>query len=173
MQSLGKDPRLFSLRSIRQGATTIAEETNMPREFIRTSGGWKGKAMARYRKDRLPANQECFAKTLGLTTKKTKLKTPRAFRSRCPARHNRVGRGSRLSVRRSNRALSIPAARRLDLKEATVVNEGGKGLVKPEQNDVKLLKRSASLPEGNSTATRVSSRQASRVVAPGRRWGAY
>ena len=29
-----------------------------------------------------------------------------------------------------------------------MVNEGGKGLVKPEQNDVKLLKRSASLPEG-------------------------
>ena len=65
MANLGKDPRLYSLRSIRQGSSTKATDAKMPEMFLRTSGGWKGNAMERYRKDQLPKEQAVFARTLG------------------------------------------------------------------------------------------------------------
>ena len=65
MSNLGKNPRIYSLRSIRQGATTKADATDMPEVFLRASGGWKGRALERYRKDRLPEVQEVFAARLG------------------------------------------------------------------------------------------------------------
>ena len=65
MTNLGKNPRIFGLRSIRQGATTTADATDMPEVFLRASGDWKGRAMERYRKDRLPEAQEMFAARLG------------------------------------------------------------------------------------------------------------
>ena len=39
MAELGKKPNLYSLRSIRQGATTTASEVDMPEVFLRASGG--------------------------------------------------------------------------------------------------------------------------------------
>ena len=65
MRELGKDPRWYSLRSIRQGASTTADQMEMPEVFLRATGGWKGKALERYRKDRLPAAQGQFASRLG------------------------------------------------------------------------------------------------------------
>ena len=65
MRELGKDPRWYSLRSIRQGASTTADKMEMPEVFLRAIGGWKGKAQERYRKDRLPAPQSQFASRLG------------------------------------------------------------------------------------------------------------
>ena len=65
MRELGKDPRWYSLRSIRQGASTTADKMEMPEVFLRATGGWKGKALERYRKDRLPAAQGQFASRLG------------------------------------------------------------------------------------------------------------
>ena len=65
MSNLGKNPRIYSLRSIRQGATTKADATDMPEVFLRASGGWKGRALERYRKDRLPEAQQVFAARLG------------------------------------------------------------------------------------------------------------
>ena len=64
MQELGKDPRWYSLRSIRQGASTTACEMNMPEVFLRATGGWKGNAVELYRKDRLPKVQGQFAQLL-------------------------------------------------------------------------------------------------------------
>ena len=39
MAELGKKPNLYSLRSIRHGATTTASEVDMPEFFLRASGG--------------------------------------------------------------------------------------------------------------------------------------
>ena len=64
MTELGKNPLWYSLRSIRQGASTRACELKMPEVFLRASGGWRGDAMELYRKDRLPAEQERFASQL-------------------------------------------------------------------------------------------------------------
>ena len=61
MTEMGKDPRWYSIRSIRQGGTSTACEVEMPELFLRASGGWKGNAMERYRKDRLPIEQARFA----------------------------------------------------------------------------------------------------------------
>ena len=61
MAELGKDPRWYSIRSIRQGGTSTACEVQMPELFLRASGGWKGNALERYRKDRLPIEQARFA----------------------------------------------------------------------------------------------------------------
>ena len=41
----------------------------MPEVFLRATGGWKGKALERYRKDRLPAAQSQFASRLGAGVK--------------------------------------------------------------------------------------------------------
>ena len=64
MQELGKDPRWYSLRSIRQGASTTACEMEMPEVFLRATGEWKGNAVELYRKDRLPRVQGQFAQLL-------------------------------------------------------------------------------------------------------------
>ena len=64
MIGLNKNPLWYSLRSIRQGASTKACELKMPEIFLRASGGWKGDAMEVYRKDRLPAEQARFASKL-------------------------------------------------------------------------------------------------------------
>ena len=136
MANLDKDPRLFGLRSIRQGATTTAEETEMPEAFIRTSGGWKGRAMARYRKDRLPENQKTFAEKLGSSRKPVKpftsstllheFSNPNSNHAGCPARPNRASRGSPRAVRGSTRDFSSPAVHRLNVAE-TVKWRGSKG----------------------------------------------
>ena len=63
MTSLGKDPRWYSLRSIRQ--STAADKLHMPEVFMRASGCWKGDALEIYRKDRLPEVQARFAEALG------------------------------------------------------------------------------------------------------------
>ena len=135
MSNLGKDPRLFGLRSIRQGATTIAEETEMPQAFIRTSGGWTGGAMARYRKDCLPKNQETFARTLGQTSpsQHKELPTfPETTSVEGPVRTGRVThRGFHRSTRGSNRAFSLTAEFRLNTEKLVK-----KQLAKPEQNDI-------------------------------------
>ena len=65
MEELGRDPRIYSIRSIRQGASSMACEAKMPEVFMRALGGWKGNAIELYRKDRLPAAQEVFAEALG------------------------------------------------------------------------------------------------------------
>ena len=65
MALLGKDPLWYGLRSIRQGASTMADRLNMPEVFLRASGSWKGNALELYRKDRLPEEQERFADALG------------------------------------------------------------------------------------------------------------
>ena len=65
MASLGKDPRWYSLRSIRQGSSTTADRLCMPEVFLRASGSWKGDALELYRKDRLPEEQARFADLLG------------------------------------------------------------------------------------------------------------
>ena len=62
MKELGKNPLWYTLRSFRQGASLAAEAMEMPEEFIRTSGGWKGKAMFIYRQEILPELQGKFAK---------------------------------------------------------------------------------------------------------------
>ena len=64
MQQLGKNPKQYTLRSYRQGATVEACDMKMPEEFVRASGGWKSDAMYVYRKERLPGLQEVFAKNL-------------------------------------------------------------------------------------------------------------
>ena len=64
MTGLDKNPPWYSLRSIRQGASTKACELKKPEIFLRASGGWKGDAMEVYRKDRLPAEQAKFASQL-------------------------------------------------------------------------------------------------------------
>ena len=65
MADIGKKPELYGLRSIRQGATCRAQDTNMPEIFLRASGGWKGRAMEAYSKDCLPVDQKRFAAKLG------------------------------------------------------------------------------------------------------------
>ena len=65
MREPGQNPHWYSLRSIRQGASTTADQMEMPEVFLRATGGWKGKALERYRKDRLPAAQGQFASRLG------------------------------------------------------------------------------------------------------------
>ena len=60
MALLGKDPRWYSIRSIRPGLSTTADRYHMPEVFLRASGSWKGNAMELYRKDRLPEVQACF-----------------------------------------------------------------------------------------------------------------
>ena len=65
MALLGKDPLWYGLRSIRQGASTMADRLHMPEVFLRASGSWKGNALELYRKDRLPEEQERFADALG------------------------------------------------------------------------------------------------------------
>ena len=64
MMELGKNPLWYSLRSIRQGASTRTCELKMPEVFLRASGCWRGDAMELYRKDRLPPEQEMFASQL-------------------------------------------------------------------------------------------------------------
>ena len=71
MSELGKDPRWYSIRSIRQGGSSSACELEMPELFLRASGGWKGNALERYRKDRLPTEQERFATLLSRLTTRT------------------------------------------------------------------------------------------------------
>ena len=71
MSELGKDPRCYSIRSIRQGGSSSACELEMPELFLRASGGWKGNALERYRKDRLPTEQERFATLLSRLTTRT------------------------------------------------------------------------------------------------------
>ena len=127
MANLGKDHRLYGLRSIRQGASTKATETKMPEMFLRTSGGWNGDAMERYRKDHLPKEQAVFAKALGQCTpchtKKT-LRAPAAqdtpFRE--PVRSNRA------NVRGSNWVVTVPAVRLPD--------RGSEPPLVPKFNDV-------------------------------------
>ena len=65
MADLGKNPKLYGLRSIRRGSTTNATDTRMPEVFLRASGGWKGRAMEVYREDCLPGEQQKFARALG------------------------------------------------------------------------------------------------------------
>ena len=65
MAYLGKDPRLYSLRSMRQGSSTKATDMKMPEMFLKTSGGWKDNALERYRKDQLPKEQALFSRALG------------------------------------------------------------------------------------------------------------
>ena len=94
MAILGKDPRLFGLRSIRKGSTTTACEENMPEVFLRASGGWKGRAMELYRSERFTTEQAKFAKRLGehrvseVIDEEGDVSTPR------PVQPNRVVRGS-------------------------------------------------------------------------------
>ena len=64
MTELGKDPRWYSIRSIRQGGSSTACEVEMPELFLLASGRWKGNALERYRKDRLPTEQARFAELL-------------------------------------------------------------------------------------------------------------
>ena len=39
MSNLGKNPQIYGLRSIRQGATSKADASDMPEVFLRASGG--------------------------------------------------------------------------------------------------------------------------------------
>ena len=68
MEQLGKNPKWYTLRSFRQGATVEACDMKMPEEFVRASGGWKSEAMYVYRKERLPGLQNVFAKNLSKGT---------------------------------------------------------------------------------------------------------
>ena len=52
------------VRTIRQGGSSTACEVEMPELYLRASGGWKGNALERYRKDRLPTEQARFAALL-------------------------------------------------------------------------------------------------------------
>ena len=115
MAYLGKDPRLYSLRSIRQGSSTKATDMKMPEIFLKTSGGWKGNALERYRKDQLPKEQAVFSRALG---RKLTTKTPDTSSEAC---HTGVlgrktslrepVRSIRVNVRRSNRVVTLPAVR--------------------------------------------------------------
>ena len=73
MAALGKDPRWYSLRSIRQGAASTACEMDMPEVFLRASGAWRGKAMELYRRDRLPLEQARFAGNLRHTSETVRI----------------------------------------------------------------------------------------------------
>ena len=73
MAALGKDPRWYSLRSIRQGAASTACEMDMPEVFLRASGAWRGKAMELYRRDRLPLEQARFAGNLRHTSERVEI----------------------------------------------------------------------------------------------------
>ena len=77
MTEIGKKPELYGLRSIRQGATSRAQDTQMPEIFLRASGGWKGRAMDAYSKDCLPGEQQRFAKGLGQIQAPTPLRKKR------------------------------------------------------------------------------------------------
>ena len=78
MTEIGKKPELYGLRSIRQGATSRAQDIQMPEIFLRDSGGWKGRAMDAYSKDCLPGEQKRFAKRLGRNTDSNNNKTKNA-----------------------------------------------------------------------------------------------
>ena len=73
MAALGKDPRWYSLRSIRQGAASTACEINMPEVFLRASGAWHGKAMELYRRDCLPLEQARLAGNLRHTSERVEI----------------------------------------------------------------------------------------------------
>ena len=64
MSEPGKEPRWYSIRSIRQGGSSTACEVEMPELFLLASGRWKGNTLERYRKDRLPTEQARFAELL-------------------------------------------------------------------------------------------------------------
>ena len=101
MQELGKDPRWYSLRSIRQGASTTACAMEMPEVFLRATGGWKGNALELYRKDRLPSVQRQFATRLGANAKvNTASDSPsRQIERLQNTRPDRSTRGTRGSIR--------------------------------------------------------------------------
>ena len=103
MEELGRDPRIYSLRSIRQGASSMACEAKMPEVFLRASGGWKGDAMELYRKDRLPAAQEDFAEALGRSSNVV-------LHQLSHHGHPQPARLSRVIRRGSNRGANFPAA---------------------------------------------------------------
>ena len=64
MSDLGKNPKWYTLRSFRKGASVEADEMEMPEGFLRASGGWKSDAINIYREERLPRLQNLFAKNL-------------------------------------------------------------------------------------------------------------
>ena len=128
MANLGKDPRLFGLRSIRKGSTTTACEDNMPEVFLRASGGWKGRAMELYRSERFPTEQAKFARRLGkqriseIIEEDDDVKTPR------PVQPNRVGRGSNWA---KDFTAALPGRRPAD----TLWSRGGARPRRPEYNE--------------------------------------
>ena len=83
MAELGKDPRWYSIRSIRQGGTSTACEVQMPELFLRASGGWKGNALERYRKDRLPIEQARFAALISKQKESRRVDTAVTPRNLC------------------------------------------------------------------------------------------
>ena len=95
MRDIGKNPALYGLRSIRQGASTRARATKMPDIFLRASGGWKGRAMDAYSKDCLPGHQKQFARALGQipTPQETDATTAssRPYARSCSDRPGRAG----------------------------------------------------------------------------------
>ena len=110
MRELGKDPRWYSLRSIRQGASTTADKMEMPEVFLRATGGWKGKALERYRKDRLPAAQSQFASRLGAGVKDDYGTT--SINQRQEQRPDRPTRGTRRSIRAAIAPCRLPSRSR-------------------------------------------------------------
>ena len=129
MVDLGKDPRLFGLRSFRRGSTSAACRMKMPKEFVRTSGGWTSTAMRTYRSDFLPEEQASFARNLGVLASNVTQSYKKDPLQR-PVQPGRVARGS-------NRAVNVPAA----LPRGYSSRCGGTGeapFVEPEDNDVSL-----------------------------------
>ena len=128
MANLGKDPRLFGLRSIRKGSTTTACENNMPEVFLRASGGWKGRAMELYRSERLITEQAKFAKRLGehrvpeIIDEEGDVSTPR------PVLPNRVVRGSNWA---NDSTAALPGCR----PTMTLWRRGGVRPRRPKNNE--------------------------------------
>ena len=125
MVNLGRDPRLFGLRSFRRGSTSTACRMKMPKEFVKTSGGWTSTAMRTYRSDFLPEEQASFARNLGASTQPDQ-KDP----LQRPVQPGRVARGSK-------RAVNVPAA----LPRGYSSKCGGPPetpFVEPEEDDVSL-----------------------------------
>ena len=146
MASLGKDPRLFGLRSFRRGATSAACRMKMPKEFVRTSGGSKGKAMDTYRSDFLTKEQASLARNLGNLASNVPQIVKKSPLQR-PVQPGRVVRGSK-------RAENVPAALLRGYssrhRETLVLP-----FVKPEENDgsLSLLSYVATNLRGNRLRT--------------------
>ena len=125
---MGKDPRLFGLRSIRKGSTTTACEKNMPEVFLRASGGWKGRAMELYRSERFITEQAKFARRLGehrpsdIIEQDSDVRTPR------PVQPNRVVRGSNWA---DELTAALPGSRPVD----TLWRRGGARPRRPDYNE--------------------------------------